>query len=114
MMPQRRKTHEQTTGPDRRYVHVCAVRTQPGGPVPGVSPLTSPGATTVLVGGMLAARAGDVHFGIGAHPVAMGSMTVFIQNQPAARIACSVRWIWGPASTWAVRTSAPASAKAWI
>ena len=59
----------------------------PAGPVPGVSPLTSPGATTVLVGGMLAARAGDVHFGIGAHPVAMGSMTVFIQNQPAARIA---------------------------
>jgi uncharacterized Zn-binding protein involved in type VI secretion len=50
-----------------------------GAPVP----IVPPGAATVLIGGLPAARAGD---GCGADVIALGSMTVLIGGMPAARI----------------------------
>jgi uncharacterized Zn-binding protein involved in type VI secretion len=50
-----------------------------GAPVP----IIPPGAPTVLIGGMPAARLGD---SCGADAVAMGSTTVLIGGMPAARI----------------------------
>ena len=50
-----------------------------GAPVP----IVPPGAPTVLIGGLPAARAGD---GCGADVIALGSMTVLIGGMPAARI----------------------------
>ena len=58
----------------------------PAGPVPGPSPIMPPCAPTVLVGCLPAARVGDMHIGIGPHPIALGSFTVMIQKMPAARI----------------------------
>jgi uncharacterized Zn-binding protein involved in type VI secretion len=49
-----------------------------GAPVP----IIPPGAPTVLIGGMPAARAGD---SCGADAIAMGSTTVLIGGMPAAR-----------------------------
>lgn len=46
-------------------------------------PIIPPGAPTVLIGGMPAARMGD---SCGADTVVMGSATVFIGGMPAARI----------------------------
>ncbi|MCG8346018.1 MAG: PAAR domain-containing protein [Chlorobiales bacterium] len=46
-------------------------------------PIIPPGAPTVLIGGMPAARMGD---SCGADAVVMGSATVFIGGMPAARI----------------------------
>lgn len=53
-----------------------------------------PGAPTVLIGGMPAARVGDMHTcpmvtGLVPHvggPIAMGSATVLISGMPAARM----------------------------
>ena len=53
-----------------------------------------PGCPTVLIGGMPAARMGDMHTcpmvtGVVPHvggPIMMGSATVLIGNQPAARV----------------------------
>ncbi|HWQ26392.1 MAG TPA: PAAR domain-containing protein [Chlorobaculum sp.] len=50
-----------------------------GAPVP----IIPPGAPTVLIGGMPAARLGD---SCGADAIAMGSTTVLIGGMPAARI----------------------------
>ncbi len=50
-----------------------------GAPVP----IVPPGAPTVLIGGMPAARLGD---SCGADAIIMGSATVFIGGLPAARI----------------------------
>jgi uncharacterized Zn-binding protein involved in type VI secretion len=50
-----------------------------GAPVP----IVPPGATTVLIGGMPAARMSD---GCGADLILMGSLTVLIGGLPAARI----------------------------
>jgi uncharacterized Zn-binding protein involved in type VI secretion len=47
------------------------------------APIVPPGAPTVLIGGMPAARAGD---GCGTDVIALGSMTVLIGGMPAARI----------------------------
>lgn len=47
-------------------------------------PILPPGAATVLIGGLPAARAGDT---CGADAIAMGSATVLIGGMPAARIA---------------------------
>ena len=58
----------------------------PAGPVPGVSPIAPPCAVTVLVGNLPAARVSDLHYGMGPHPIALGSMTVLIVNLPAARM----------------------------
>ena len=51
-----------------------------GAPVP----IIPPGAPTVLIAGMSAARMGD---SCGADAIIMGSMTVMIGGMPAARIA---------------------------
>ncbi len=50
-----------------------------GAPVP----IIPPGAPTVLIGGMPAARLGD---SCGADAIVMGSTTVLIGGMPAARI----------------------------
>jgi uncharacterized Zn-binding protein involved in type VI secretion len=46
-------------------------------------PIIPPGAPTVLIGGLPAARVGD---GCGADAIVMGSTTVLIGGLPAARI----------------------------
>jgi uncharacterized Zn-binding protein involved in type VI secretion len=47
------------------------------------TPITPPGAPTVLIGGLPAARLGDT---CGADAILMGSTTVLIGGVPAARI----------------------------
>jgi uncharacterized Zn-binding protein involved in type VI secretion len=51
-----------------------------GAPVP----IIPPGAPTVLIGGLPAARVGD---SCGADAIVKGSMTVLIGGMPAARLA---------------------------
>lgn len=67
---------------------LCALfAPSPAGPVPGGSMIMTPCAPTVLVGGLLAARIGDLHpSGLGPHPNAMGSATVIISGMPASRL----------------------------
>jgi uncharacterized Zn-binding protein involved in type VI secretion len=48
------------------------------------TPILPPGAPTVLIGGLPAARMSDT---CGADVILLGSMTVFIGGLPAARIA---------------------------
>ena len=47
------------------------------------TPIIPPGAPTVLIAGMPAARVGD---GCGADAIVLGSMTVLIGGMPAARV----------------------------
>lgn len=70
---------------------LCAMfAPSPAGPVPGGSMIIPPCAPTVLVGGLFAARIGDLHpSGLGPHPNVMGSATVIISNMPASRIGDS-------------------------
>ncbi|HXG17826.1 MAG TPA: PAAR domain-containing protein [Methylomirabilota bacterium] len=65
--------------------HVCPMVT---GVVPHVGgPILPPGCPTVLIGGMPAARVGDMAVCAGGPDViAMGSFTVLIGGQPAARM----------------------------
>jgi uncharacterized Zn-binding protein involved in type VI secretion len=50
-------------------------------------PIVSPGAPTVLIGGLPAARVGDMCVCVGPPDViALGSFTVLIGGQPAARM----------------------------
>ena len=48
------------------------------------TPIIPPGAPTVMIGGLPAARMGD---SCGADVIILGSMTVMIGGMPAARIA---------------------------
>ena len=66
-------------------MHVCPMVT---GVVPHVGgPILPPGAVTVLIGGMPAARATDMAVCVGPPDViAKGSTTVLINNLPAARM----------------------------
>ena len=48
------------------------------------APIVPPGAPTVLIGGLPAARMGD---SCGADAIVMGSATVMIGGMPAARLA---------------------------
>ncbi|HWB07621.1 MAG TPA: PAAR domain-containing protein [Pirellulales bacterium] len=66
-------------------MHVCPMVTvlvpHVGGPIAG------PGAPTVLIGGLPAARVGDMLVCVGPPDViALGSFTVLIGGQPAARM----------------------------
>jgi uncharacterized Zn-binding protein involved in type VI secretion len=64
-------------------LHICPLTV--GTPMP----IVPPGAFTVLVGKLPAARATDLCAGAlppGPHPIAMGSKTVMIMKLPAARI----------------------------
>ena len=66
-------------------MHVCPLLT---GVVPHVGgPILPPGGVTVLIGGLPAARVGDMVTCVGPPDViALGSMTVLIAGMPAARM----------------------------
>lgn len=66
-------------------MHVCPMFT---GPVPHVGgPILPPGAMTVLIGGLPAARVTDMCTCVGPPDVIiMGSTKVLIKNMPAARM----------------------------
>lgn len=66
-------------------MHTCPMVT---GIVPHVGgPVLPPGAPTVLIGGLPAARVGDMCVCVGPPDViAMGSMKVMISGMPAARL----------------------------
>ena len=66
-------------------LHVCPMVT---GVVPHVGgPILPPGGIPVLIGGMPAARMGDMCVCVGPPDViALGSPTVLIKGQPAARM----------------------------
>ena len=69
-------------------MHVCPMVT---GIVPHVGgPILPPGAPTVLIGGLPAARMGDMATCVGPPDVIiMGAPTVLIGGQPAARMGDS-------------------------
>ena len=69
-------------------MHVCPMVTPGLPPIPHVGgPVMPPGFPTVLIGGMPAARMGDMCVCVGPPDViALGSMTVLIGGQPAARM----------------------------
>ena len=66
-------------------MHVCPMV---NGVVPHVGgPILPPGAMTVLIGGLPAARMGDMATCVGPpDTIVLGSMTVMIGNKPAARM----------------------------
>jgi uncharacterized Zn-binding protein involved in type VI secretion len=66
-------------------MHVCPMFT---GPVPHVGgPILPPGGITVLIGGLPAARVGDMCTCVGPpDTIALGSFKVLIKGQPAARL----------------------------
>ena len=66
-------------------MHVCPMTT---GPVPHVGgPILPPGAVTVLIGSLPAARMGDMATCVGPpDSIVKGSATVLINNMPAARM----------------------------
>ena len=66
-------------------MHVCPMVT---GVVPHVGgPILPPGAVTVLIGGLPAARVGDMATCVGPpDDIALGSFTVLTMSQPQARI----------------------------
>lgn len=67
-------------------MHTCPM-VNPG-PVPHVGgPILPPGEPTVIIGGMPAARVGDMAICVGPpDTIAAGSSTVFIGGMPAARM----------------------------
>ena len=69
-------------------LHTCPMTT---GPVPHVGgPITAPGAPTVLIGGLPAARVGDIAVCVGPpDAIVKGSTKVLIGGQPAARMGDS-------------------------
>lgn len=69
-------------------MHVCPMVTPGVPPIPHVGgPVLPPGAITVLIGGMPAARVGDMCLCVGPPDViAMGAFTVLICNMPAAQM----------------------------
>ncbi|HLO42557.1 MAG TPA: PAAR domain-containing protein [Phycisphaerales bacterium] len=70
-------------------MHVCPMVT---GVVPHVGgPILPPGCPTVLIGGMPAARVGDMAVCVGPPDnIVMGSTTVLIGGMPAARMGDSM------------------------
>jgi uncharacterized Zn-binding protein involved in type VI secretion len=66
--------------PAARITDLISTPAALGGPLP----IATPGAPTVLIGGLPAARAGD---SCGADAILLGSATVMIAGQPAARLA---------------------------
>ncbi|AXG71528.1 PAAR motif protein [Kordia sp. SMS9] len=69
-------------------MHVCPMTT---GPVPHVGgPILPPGAPTVLIGGLPAAKLGDMCVCTGPpDSIIAGSGTVLIEGMPAARMGDS-------------------------
>lgn len=69
-------------------MHTCPMVTPATPPVPHVGgPILPPGCPTVLIGGMPAARMGDMATCVGPpDTIAKGSATVMIGGMPAARM----------------------------
>ncbi len=69
-------------------MHVCPLVTPGTPPVPHVGgPILPPGGATVLIGGMPAARVGDMCTCVGPpDSIVMGSFKVLIGGMPAARM----------------------------
>ena len=69
-------------------MHVCPMVTPAVPPVPHVGgPILPPGAPTVLIGGLPAARMGDMAVCVGPpDTIVLGSTTVLISGKPAARM----------------------------
>jgi uncharacterized Zn-binding protein involved in type VI secretion len=69
-------------------MHVCPMATPGTPPIPHVGgPILPPCAVTVLIGGLPAARVGDMALCVGPPDViALGSFTVLTMSQPQARI----------------------------
>lgn len=69
-------------------MHCCPVVTPGVPPVPhSGGPILPPGCPTVLIGGLPAARMGDMLTCVGPpDSIAKGSMTVLIGGMPAARM----------------------------
>lgn len=72
-------------------MHVCPMLTPGVPPIPHVGgPISGPGAPTVLIGGLPAARVSDMCVCVGPpDTVAMGSTKVLIAKLPAARLGDS-------------------------
>jgi uncharacterized Zn-binding protein involved in type VI secretion len=74
-------------------MHQCPMVTPGLPPVPHVGgPITGPGAPTVLIGGLPAAKVGDMCVCVGPpDSIVKGSATVMVTGVPAARIgdACA-------------------------
>jgi len=69
-------------------MHTCPMQTPGLPPIPHVGgPVSGPGAPTVLIGGLPAARATDMAVCVGPpDTIAKGSATVLIGGLPAARM----------------------------
>jgi uncharacterized Zn-binding protein involved in type VI secretion len=69
-------------------MHACPMQTPAVVPIPHVGgPIVSPGATTVTIGGLPAARVTDICICVGPPaPIVLGSMTVQIEGLAAARV----------------------------
>lgn len=69
-------------------MHTCPMITPGIPPIPHVGgPITGPGAPNVLIGGLPAARAGDMLVCVGPpDSIVKGSSTVLIGGLPAARM----------------------------
>jgi len=69
-------------------MHVCPMVTPGVPPIPHVGgPILPPGAITVLIGGLPAARVGDMAVCVGPPDViALGSFTVLTMGMPQARL----------------------------
>jgi uncharacterized Zn-binding protein involved in type VI secretion len=69
-------------------MHVCPMVTPGVPPIPHVGgSILPPGAVTVLIGGLPAARVGDMAVCVGPPDViVLGSFTVFTMKMPQARI----------------------------
>src|SRR5262249_44808393 len=72
-------------------MHTCPMVTQGTPPIPDAGgPITGPGAPSVLIGGLPAARVTDVAACAGApDAIVTGSATVLIAGLPAARVGDS-------------------------
>lgn len=72
-------------------MHVCPMMTPAVPPIPHVGgPVVGPGAPTVLIGGLPAARVTDNAICVGPPDIIVkGSATVLIGNLPAARMGDS-------------------------
>ena len=72
-------------------MHVCPMLTPGVPPIPHVGgPISGPGAPTVLIGGLPAARVSDMCVCVGPpDTVAVGSAKVLIAKLPAARLGDS-------------------------
>ncbi len=68
-------------------MHVCPMVTPGTPPIPHVGGPIILGSATVMIGGQPAARVGDMATCVGPpDSIAMGSFTVMIEGKPAARM----------------------------